>query len=72
MGAAVLDQAIEERQGAQLAVQVAVLELLPDGAGGLSGAGGLQLDDVDEVGEPAEVVDGDGLARQPLDVDGDG
>lgn len=60
----VLDQAIEEGQSSQLAVDAAVLELLPDGARCLSWPGGLQLDNLYEVGDPAEIILLVGLTRQ--------
>lgn len=69
--ARVLDEPVEEDEGADLAVDVAVLELLADGAGGLGRARGLQLDDVDEVGDAAEVLLAEGLRGEVLDSDGD-
>lgn len=50
----------------------AVFELLADGAGSLNRARGLQADDLDEVRDAAQVVYLIGLARQPLDGDGNG
>lgn len=70
--AGVLDEAVEQDQGADLAVHVAVLELLSNGAGGLRGAGGLDGDDLDEVGDAAEVFCFVGLGGEPLDGDRDG
>lgn len=70
--AGVLDQTVEDDQGAQLAVYAAILELLPDGAGSLRGTGGLQLNHLDQLGDAAQVVFLIGLTRQPLDVDSDG
>jgi hypothetical protein len=66
-GAGILDEAVEKSQGTQLAVQIAVLELLPDGTGSLGGSRVLEVDDLDEVRDAAEVVDGDGLTRESLD-----
>ncbi len=68
----VLDQAVEQDQRADLAVDVAVLELLANGAGGFRGAGALQLDDIDEVGDAAKVVFFVGLRGEVLDGHGDG
>lgn len=70
--AGILDQAVEQDQGAKLAVHVAVLELLADGARGLRGARGLDGDDFDEVGDAANVVLLVGLGRERLDGDRDG
>lgn len=70
--AGILDQAVEQDQGAELAVHVAVLELLADGARGLGGARGLDGDDFDEVGDAADVVLLVGLGRERLDGDRDG
>lgn len=70
--AGILDQAVEQDQGADLAVHVAVLELLADGARGLRGARGLDGDDLDEVGDAADVVLLVGLGRERLDGDRDG
>lgn len=70
--AGILDEAVEDGQGAQLAVGAAVLELLADGARGFSGARGLQLDDLDQVGQATEVVFLVGFAGKLLDGDGDG
>jgi len=67
-----LDEAVKEGEGAKLAMQVAILELFPDCAGGLAGAGVLEADDFDEVGDAAKIVLGDGLTCQPLNGDGDG
>lgn len=49
----------------------AVLELLANGASGFRGTGYLYLDDLDEVGNAAEVVFGVGFGREVLDGDGD-
>ena len=46
-GTGILDEAIEEGQGAELAVQVAILELLPDGTGGFCWARVLEVDNLD-------------------------
>lgn len=69
--AGILDEAVEESQGTQLTVQIAVLELLPDGTGGLGGTRVLEVDDLDEVRDTAEVIYGDGLTRESLDGHGD-
>lgn len=50
---------------------VAILELLADGTGSFGGAGGLQLDDLDELGDAAEVILLVLLRREVLDGDGD-
>lgn len=50
----------------------AVLEFLANGAGGFGGTGRLQLDDLDQVRDAAEVIFFDGFAGEPLDGDGDG
>ena len=71
-GSRVLDQAVEDGKGAQLAVHVAVLELLADGARGLGGARGLDGDDLDELGDAAEVVLLVGFGGEGLDRDGYG
>lgn len=53
-------------------MNAAVLELLPDGTGRLRGAGRLQLDDLNEVGNAAQVIFLIGFTGQPLDSDGNG
>ena len=53
-------------------MQVSIFELLPDGSGSLNRAGVLEIDNLDEVGDAAEVILWDGLACQPLDCNGDG
>lgn len=68
----VLDQAVEDDEGTQLAVDVAVLELLADGARSLGGARGLDGDDLDELGDAAEVIFLVGLGGEGLDRDGYG
>lgn len=70
--AGILDQAVEQDQGADLAMHVAVLELLANGARGLGGARGLDGDDFDEVGDAADVVLLVGLGGERLDGDRDG
>lgn len=67
-----MNEAVEQDQGADLAVDVAVLELLSNGAGGLRGAGCLDGDDLDEVGDAAEIFCFVGLGGEPLDSDRDG
>lgn len=67
--AGVLDEAVEDDEGAKLAVDVAVLELLADGARRLAGARGLELDDLDQVGDAAEIVDAVAARGEVLDVD---
>lgn len=70
--AGILDQAVEQDQGTDLAVHVAVLELLADGARGLRGARGLDGDDFDEIGDAADVFLFVGLGGERLDGDRDG
>jgi len=70
-GTGILNEAVEKSQGTQLAVQVAVLELLPDGTGSLGGTSVLEVDNLDEVGDTAEVVYGYGLTRESFDGHGD-
>ncbi|KAH6605680.1 hypothetical protein Trco_004833 [Trichoderma cornu-damae] len=70
--AGVLDQAVQQDQSADLAVHVAVFELLANGAGGLRGAGRLDGDDFDEVGDAADVLLVVGLGGERLDGDRDG
>lgn len=70
--AGILDQTVEQDQSADLAVHVAVLELLADGARGLRGARRLDGDDFDEVGDAADVVFLVGFGRERLDGDRDG
>lgn len=65
-----MDETIENDEGAELAVDVAVLELLADGPGGLARARGLELDDLDKVGNAAEIVDIVALGGEVLNVDG--
>lgn len=69
--AGVLNEAVEDDEGAQLAVHVTVLELLAEGAGRLRGPCRLQADDLDEVRDAAEVVLLVGLGCEVLDGDGD-
>ena len=52
---------------AQLAVHATVLEFLADGARCLCGTGRLQLDDLDQVGDAAQVILLVGLACKALD-----
>jgi hypothetical protein len=68
----ILDQAVEDEERAQLAVDVAVLELLADAPRGLGGACGLELDDFDELKNAGEVLLFVRLGGQVLDRDGDG
>lgn len=68
----VLYQAVEDDEGAQLAVDVAVLELLADGARGLTGARALDGDGLDELGDAAKVLLLVGLGGEGLDRDGYG
>lgn len=67
--AGVLDESVQDDEGADLAVHIAVLELLPDGAGGLAGARSLELDHLDELGDAAEILLLVGLTREVLDGD---
>jgi hypothetical protein len=67
-----LDQAVEQDEGAELAVDVAVLELLADGARGLGRPRGLDGDDLDKVGDAAQVVFVVGFGGERLDGDRDG
>lgn len=69
--AGVLDEPVEDDERAQLTVGVAILELLADGTGSFGGAGGLQLNDLDELGDAAEVILLVLLRREVLDGDGD-
>lgn len=66
------DQAVEDGQGAKLAVSVSVLELLANGTGGFGGTGVLDLDDLDEVGDAAKVIFFVRFAGEELDLCGDG
>lgn len=67
----ILDEAVKQNQGADLTVDVAVFELLADGAGGLGWSRGLELDDLDELGDAAHVIFLVGFACEVLDGDGD-
>ena len=62
----ILDEAVEDVQGTELTVKVSVLELLPDGTGGLGGARVLEINDFDEIRDAAEVIDGHRLTRESL------
>lgn len=52
----VLDETIQEDQGSDLSMNIAILELLADGSRSLAGARGLELDDFNEVGDAAQVL----------------
>lgn len=54
--AGILDQAVQDGQSSELAMDVAVLELLANGAGSLCGARSLQLDDFYKVWDATHVI----------------
>ena len=66
-----MDEAVEDVQGTELTVKVSVLELLPDGTGGLGGACVLEINDFDEIRDATEVINGYRLTRESLDGHGD-
>lgn len=68
----VLNQAVEDDEGAYLAVDVSVLELFADGTRSLARARGLDRDDLDKLGDAAEVLLLVGLGGEVLDGDGHG
>lgn len=69
--AGILDETVKDGEGSELAMNVAVLELLANGAGSFGGTGSLQLDDLDEVGDAAQVIFLVRLTGERLDVYGD-
>ncbi len=66
-----MDEAVENVQGTELTVKVTVLELLPDGTGGLGRARVLEINDFDEIRDAAEVINGYRLTCESLDGHGD-
>lgn len=71
MRAGVLYEAIEKCQGSELTMNVAVLELLSDGACGLGWTGVLEVDNLDEIWNATKVILRNRLACQPLYRNGD-
>lgn len=52
----ILNQAVEDDEGADLSVGTAVFELLPNSSGTLRGTGFLYPDDLDEIYQSAEII----------------
>ena len=65
----ILNEAIEKGQSSKLPMQVSVLQLLPDGSGGLRRTRVQQIYDLHQVRDATEVVFRYGLARESLDGD---
>lgn len=62
------DEGVHDGQSPKLAVRVAIFELLAQGTGGFRGASDLELDDLDQVDEAAQVILQVVFAREELDL----
>lgn len=57
--AGILDQGVEDGQGAKLSMNITILQLLPEGAGSLGGPGVLDVNHVDEFWKSTQIILGD-------------